>query len=266
MSPLRSSVVWVCASMALVGCASIGGTSAPGWRVEPTVALRHGVDPVNSRGYYALGLAHQGEGRWQEAAEAYLKAVAHDPSDARALNALGIAQAMLSRPDSAIAAFERAVDLSPQNAGYRNNLGFALLSAGRPAGALAHLREALVIDPHYPIALENRARAEQLLAEQRAASRQAAVPAEPVSPSSEPALAEAPPERAADVAVEAPVALPVQPQAVEDRLRGYRLEVANGNGVPGAAARVREWLLARGHDAARLTNERPFNVAETVVQ
>ena len=46
-----------------------------------------------------------------------------------------------------------------------------------------------------------------------------------------------------------------------------RLEVSNGNGVTGMAARVGHWLASQGvKPAVRLTNQRPFQQGETLIQ
>lgn len=47
---------------------------------------------------------------------------------------------------------------------------------------------------------------------------------------------------------------------------GQRLEVSNGNGVRGMAAAVARRLRAEGMHVVRLTNTRPFNVAQTRVE
>jgi len=45
-----------------------------------------------------------------------------------------------------------------------------------------------------------------------------------------------------------------------------RLEISNGNGVTGMAARVGRWLAKQGIATQRLTNQRPFAQALTIVQ
>src|SRR5690606_8350005 len=65
------------------------------------------------------------------------------------------------------------------------------------------------------------------------------------------------------VAVPAPVA-PMPPAAPPDPVG--TLEVSNGNGVTGAAARLRRWLAAHDMPTHRLTNQRPFVQRETVVE
>lgn len=47
---------------------------------------------------------------------------------------------------------------------------------------------------------------------------------------------------------------------------GLRLELSNGNGVAGMAARLGQWLARQGVQASRLSNQRPFVQAETVVE
>jgi Flp pilus assembly protein TadD len=44
------------------------------------------------------------------------------------------------------------------------------------------------------------------------------------------------------------------------------LEISNGNGVPGMAARVGRWMASQGMPAARLSNQLPFAQQRTVVQ
>jgi hypothetical protein len=45
-----------------------------------------------------------------------------------------------------------------------------------------------------------------------------------------------------------------------------RLEVANGNGLTGAAKKVGKYLLGNGYPIARLTNQKPFHVQMTQIQ
>jgi hypothetical protein len=45
-----------------------------------------------------------------------------------------------------------------------------------------------------------------------------------------------------------------------------KLEVSNGNGISGMAARVSHWLARQGLDTALLTNQLPFDQKETIIQ
>ena len=57
-------------------------------------------------------------------------------------------------------------------------------------------------------------------------------------------------------------AIQQNPQA----LTKVRLEVANGNGVSGAAAKVGRFLRWQGYAAARLTNQKPYKTQATQIQ
>jgi hypothetical protein len=59
----------------------------------------------------------------------------------------------------------------------------------------------------------------------------------------------------------------VQIASVEDAqdLQKVRLEVANGNGVSGAAGKVSKFLRGQGYAAARLTNQKPFTTKTTQI-
>ena len=63
--------------------------------------------------------------------------------------------------------------------------------------------------------------------------------------------------------------LPAPPSvssATSARPPAMRLEVSNGNGVTGMAARVGRWLATQGLQTDRLTNQQPFVQQQTVVQ
>ena len=69
----------------------------------------------------------------------------------------------------------------------------------------------------------------------------------------------APLAQAQTVSLRAPT-LPATPE------RALRLEVSNGNGVAGMAARVGRWLATQGVQTERLTNQQPFRQQQTVIQ
>jgi hypothetical protein len=53
---------------------------------------------------------------------------------------------------------------------------------------------------------------------------------------------------------------------LESEARPPRVEISNGNGVPGMAARVSRWFTTQGLPVRRLTNQRPFTQRQTVIQ
>ncbi len=54
--------------------------------------------------------------------------------------------------------------------------------------------------------------------------------------------------------------------AATARLPASKLEISNGNGVSGMAARVGKWLATQGMSTNRLTNQQKFAQQQTVVQ
>ena len=68
--------------LALAGCASVEKTPGPPWRVEALWRVDNGVVPGSGAAYFALGRKYEGEGRWQQAAEAYRKATLAEPANA----------------------------------------------------------------------------------------------------------------------------------------------------------------------------------------
>ena len=57
-----------------------------------------------------------------------------------------------------------------------------------------------------------------------------------------------------------------QVRAVAPAAKPYRIEVSNGNGVTGMARKVAGFLDGEGYSRARLTNQKPFQVASSQVQ
>lgn len=57
-----------------------------------------------------------------------------------------------------------------------------------------------------------------------------------------------------------------QVRAVAPAAKPYRIEVSNGNGVTGMARKVAGFLDGEGYSKARLTNQKPFQVASSQVQ
>jgi Tfp pilus assembly protein PilF len=96
--------------------------------------------------------------------------------------------------------------------------------------------------------------------------------AEPAKPAAEPVkqrvATEVEKPRPAAVVVKAAVAplAPAAPVAPPAAVHKSRLELSNGNGVTGMAARLRSWLTTQGVKTSRLTNDLPYNQPQTVIQ
>jgi hypothetical protein len=95
---------------------------------------------------------------------------------------------------------------------------------------------------------------------------------EPAKPGVEPVkqrvAADTEKPRPAAVVVKAAVAplAPAAPVTPPAPVPESRLELSNGNGVTGMAARLRSWLSSQGVKTSRLTNDLPYNQSQTVIQ
>ena len=268
-------------ALALAGCNSVDPSPAPPWRVEGLWRVDDGVTSGTGPGYYALGRAYEGEGRWEQAANAYRKAVRAEPANAEYCSALGLALVRGGQLGVAIFVFERAASLAPQRADLLNNLGYALMLDGQDERAQTLLNAALQRDPLHAQARANLDALEARLASQHSPSSPTALSDDPAPAASSvadatipalelrttptaPALSvstadSVPPLPAADVA-----APPLTEQA--DAPMRARVEIVNGNGVRGAAAKLRGQLGDGSAAAARLSNRPPYRTRTTTIE
>jgi len=254
--PLRAAI----ASAILVasGCAALDSRAPPAWKVEPVFNVTHSVQ--SSQAYYSLGQYFDGSMAWDQAIDAYRKAIAADAHNTEAYNALGVALAQAGRYQDAETTLRQAVALAPGRTHVRNNLGYVLLMAGKPLDAVMELKAVVDQDGSNAIA--------------RANLRDAMDRSEAAAPAMTVAVVRPAPVDQSDgrISVEALVAVPVPTPAIpttssiEKPLRTSTLEVSNGNGVPGMAARVGHWLERQGVTPDRLSNRQPFTQRLTVVQ
>jgi tetratricopeptide (TPR) repeat protein len=265
----------------------------PALRVEPSYRLQHAGAGL-AQGYALLAQRYEGEARWHEALQAWLKAVQVAPGDANLHNALGQAQAGLGDHEAAVQTLRRAVQLAPDQTGLHNNLGYALMRAGRAEEARAALLQALALQPGYARAEANLRRLDAAATVQLTPSTAAAPvtiatptsavhvasaaigtagaaqigsPAEQV-PTPEPATSTKPTTAttSATLATLATLATPSAPEAPAAR-PAPSVEIANGNGVEGMAACVADVLRSRGAvERTRLRNALPYDTATTVVR
>jgi tetratricopeptide (TPR) repeat protein len=123
-----------------------------------------------------LATALQAEGRIDEAADHYRRAIALEPEYAPAYNNLGTALRAAGRYDDAIAAYEEALRRRADYPEAQYNLANALTAAGRPGDAAEHFRVALHAIPgaadvhnNLGIALMAQGKPDEAIAEFRAA-------------------------------------------------------------------------------------------------
>lgn len=246
----------------------------------------------------ALAVLNSEDGRLDEA-QAMLEQLTRDyPRMAYLHNNLAYVHLLRGVPDAAIPALERALALEPGNARALNNLGLvqtALLEKRDRLTAALGLADVIVEKAGGATDGATAARpAEEAAAAALAAARQATSLVKPVPAVARPAMPEmlTPTSRMEVVQVlpnviELRQRQPAQPVVAERREektekaavveskplaaappqpRAFRFDVANGNGVPGMALKMRDALARRGIHAARVTNKRPFNTESTEIQ
>lgn len=271
-----------------------------------TTQLAHAPVPAwpDADAAYVAGRQHFERGDLPAAQAAYEQALRHAPRHVNARNGLAVLHAQRGEHDAAIAhwlALTQETGMArPQQAYLFSNLGHAYSLDGRDVQALPVLEQACLLDPLNALAWQHLAQVlERLGQHERAAlmRRQAASLREhdlrrdlavlrgAAPPQLVPAPAPAPvPEAPAMARVEitqsdgmarlqrVPAAVRSVPAAVPERAMPAvpvpqpRLEIVNGNGVPGMAAALARSLAGAPVQVVRLANETSFQVARTRVE
>lgn len=99
--------------------------------------------------YNVLGVALEGQRKFEEAAESYRKALALNPSISEMHFNLGSVLAQLGRDNEAIASYKRAIAISPGLAVAHFNLASLLQRRNQLDEAIQHYRQAVVIEPGF---------------------------------------------------------------------------------------------------------------------
>jgi tetratricopeptide (TPR) repeat protein len=311
----------------MTSCASNQSTSAAPWTIKTTAVTKSSNDKPEA---YQLGRYYQGQNRFDEAVNAYLKALNADANFAEAHNGLGVVYSRQGKYREAIEAFQAAIQQAPKAAHLYSNMGYAYYLQGQYAESVRALEQATKLDPHNQRALNNLGQAyakagsttQSALAFSEAISvekadhtvAETAVPAQSIpanvtniavasaqdanvqkvtvqdaqmlaipkdsgvirTANSAPAMVPVVESRARLVPVAPHVSeLQLRPESAEmlqvasaeasQDLQKVRLEVANGNGVSGAASKVSKFLRGQGYAAARLTNQKPFKTKTTQI-
>ncbi|WP_194712488.1 LytR C-terminal domain-containing protein [Noviherbaspirillum soli] len=213
-----------------------------------------------------LAYVHLLRGEPDAAIPSLERALALEPGNARALNNLGLVQtALLEKRDRLTAALGLA-DVIVEKAG--GGADTATTTAAKPAeeaaaAALAAARQATsLVKPAPAMALPSKPAMPDVLAPNSRMEVVQVLPNVIELRQRQPAMAERREEKtqqAAAIESKTLAATPPQPRA-------FRFDVANGNGVPGMALKMRDALARRGIHAARVTNKRPFNTESTEIQ
>ncbi|MCW5751204.1 MAG: tetratricopeptide repeat protein [Alphaproteobacteria bacterium] len=290
----RTIIVLLAAAATLGGCAGTAPDVRAVWHGAEKSA---GVTPEEMR---ARGVEHFRAGRYGMAINAFQAAIDAGEAGVETLNGLGASYDRIGRHDLAERAYRRALKLEPQSAQTLNNIGFSYLMRGRVDVAAAFLMDAEAQAPDsLAVAVNLQAAQDALQGETERKTARAEPAAAPVAdkvamplmrierrtPSVQHLVTYRDQGRAAVIRIGVQpaeeravsvAALPPPPQAprlpaapekpVAARSSGAPvIEISNGAGRNGLAARTRDWLRAEGIAVQRLTNADHFNHHETTI-
>ncbi len=287
-----SRLTAACACLGLGACAS-HTAQAP----LPTLADADVADLADLA--YAAGRRHFDAGELPAAQAAYEQALRRAPRHVNARNGLAVLHAQRGEHDAAIAQWlaltRQGGAPRPQQAYLFSNLGHAYYLSGRDALALPALEQACLLDPlnalawqHLALVLERLGQHERAAVMRRQAQSlqehdlrsDVALLHSAAAPQPEPAEAQAAPAMARIEITQsdgmarlqrvpalpaAPLPRPSGPVAGASTPRP-RLEILNGNGVPGMAAALARSLAGGPVQVVRLGNETGFQVTHTRVE
>ena len=241
------------------------------------------ADANNIDAHNALGVALAQSGRYADAETALRHAVALAPARTYVRNNLGYVLLLGGKPAEAVLELKAVVEQDGDSAIAKENLRDAMARSNVAAqGAVSALRT-----PPAPLVAAGVA----AVAAVASAAPPLSVPmpshrAAPAAPPAmrwgfEPTIASI--EQSAASASDAnasasltsltmagkpeSVSVPMPLSAVPiSKVQTSRLEISNGNGVAGMAARVGRWFATQGLQPDRLTNQQPFAQQQTVIQ
>lgn len=143
----------LCCVPLLGSCTALQTSGNQAWSVKPTYSVNGTAgSPV---ALYQLGRYYQGQRRYQQAADAYIRALVMDSGFVEARNGLGVVYSMQGKHEEAFAEFRTAISQAPEAAHLYNNLGHALCLRGDYAEAVPVLEQAAALDPANQRTLSN---------------------------------------------------------------------------------------------------------------
>ncbi len=239
---------------------------------RPELALKeleeaYQQDPGNLKVVDALALTYEELGRFDSAQKLYQEALARHSANQALNNNLGFSFFLAGRWDQAEACFRQVLRRQPQNIAARNNLGLLLCRRQRFAEARRLWQEA-----------GGEALAREMMSQALAVLGIKESPAYAREP--QPALAPQKQALALTKAGEkigepagstspAPTAPAPQssrpPPLTAPELEDTAIEIRNGVGVPGLAAKTRRLLSQEGFQVARIGNHVDFSTQQTVI-
>ena len=241
------------------------------------------ADANNIDAHNALGVALAQSGRYADAETALRHAVALAPARTYVRNNLGYVLLLGGKPGEAVLELKAVVEQDGDSAIAKENLRDAMARSN----VAARVAVSAPLTPAAPLVAAGVAGVAEVAAVASATSP-LSVPtashrAAPATPPAmrwgfEPTIAsiEQSAASASDANVSASLTMAGPPDGLSvpmplaavptSKVPMSRLEISNGNGVAGMAARVGRWLATQGLQADRLTNQQPFAQQQTVIQ
>lgn len=271
--PATLMLMLACAGL-LPACGHLPGPASPYSQANhaaPPQARSDDSRATRTAAFCKLGKRLQALGDARAALAAYREALLLEPDSPDARNGAAVLHAQLGQLETARTMLQALSSEAPTARTY-NNLGYVLYLQGEYAQAASVLRQSLQLDNGQQPARANLELAIAALARsigtvdvtaQAIAPDLAPAPA-PTAPSSRLQLTQLQPNIFALSWRDAPVAPRAAPAAVPALAKQAtplpRLEVINGNGATGMAARMRGMLGGMGISVLRLANQRPYGV------
>jgi Tfp pilus assembly protein PilF len=106
------------------------------------------ANPNNAKAYNDLGFVYLTQGRLDEASRMFHKSMEIEPQNPRALNNLGLISFRGGENVAAIEQFKKAIDLSPGLSEAHNNLGVAYAEISAYEEAIQEFKESVAINPN----------------------------------------------------------------------------------------------------------------------
>ena len=259
-----------CAGL-LPACGHLPGSASQGNHIAPPQARIDDSPATRSAAFCKLGKRMQELGDPRAAMAAYSEALLLTPDSPDARNGAAVLHAQLGQLETARGMLQALAQETPTARTY-NNLGYVLYLQGDYAQAASVLRQSLQLDNGQQPA---RANLDLAIAALARSIVTVDATADAIAPDLAPAPAPAVPAGRLqltqsqpniftlswrDAPVAAHTALPTPAKTVAPVATLPRLEVINGHGATGMAARMRGMLGGMGISVLRLGNQRPYGV------
>ncbi len=119
---------------------------------EAAGTIDAGTGSTGGEAHFQMANALAAQGKWQEAASEFEKALPGAPDPAEVQHRLGLALRQAGKPGEALVHLQQAAQVSPERADIHSDVGVVLKQLGRTDEAVAEYEKALAIDPNLSVA------------------------------------------------------------------------------------------------------------------